>query len=63
MAIRFTCPNCTKTIKADASFAGKHAKCPNCATKVAVPELEPIAIGGVLPDGSMDTLEPVSKLA
>src|SRR5262249_53925574 len=30
MEMRFTCPHCGKTLKADTKFAGKKATCPGC---------------------------------
>lgn len=35
--LSFSCPACHKTIHADASFAGKRAKCPSCAQRFTVP--------------------------
>jgi hypothetical protein len=36
--IRFVCPSCSKSIKATAEQAGKHAKCPGCGNVVEIPK-------------------------
>ena len=35
--IQFKCPNCAKVFRVDDSLAGKHAKCPGCGQRIAVP--------------------------
>lgn len=37
MAITFACPNCSKTLRADDSHAGKRARCSGCKSPVVVP--------------------------
>lgn len=37
MAIRFQCPRCNKTLRGDASIAGKRVRCPGCTTVLQIP--------------------------
>jgi len=36
--LEFRCPACNKTLKMQARFAGRTGRCPNCNTRVQVPE-------------------------
>lgn len=45
-AIRFTCANCSQTIKASSEQAGRTARCPSCKKSVTVPrhsEVRPVS--------------------
>jgi RsiW-degrading membrane proteinase PrsW (M82 family) len=41
MAIKFSCPGCEKRLQAPEKMAGKSATCPQCATRVSIPQLAP----------------------
>jgi hypothetical protein len=41
MAIPIVCPGCKKSFKVDDKFAGKTGPCPNCKTKLTIPEKLP----------------------
>jgi hypothetical protein len=53
MPIEFRCPQCQKLLRVGDDAAGKQAKCPACATLVAVPTLGP-------PPADEFTIEPPS---
>ena len=38
MAILVVCPGCKKSFNVDDKFAGKTGPCPNCKTKITIPE-------------------------
>jgi DNA-directed RNA polymerase subunit RPC12/RpoP len=38
--ISFSCPNCSKSLRADGSKAGSMVKCPACGSKLQIPEPE-----------------------
>ncbi|MEO1999151.1 MAG: hypothetical protein ABGZ17_28225 [Planctomycetaceae bacterium] len=40
MAIQFNCPVCTAQIRVPDAVAGKRGKCPQCATLIAIPQVE-----------------------
>ncbi len=41
MAILVVCPGCKKSFNVDDKFAGKTGPCPNCKTKITIPEKKP----------------------
>jgi biopolymer transport protein ExbD len=45
MSIRYSCPNCDRSLTIPDELAGKRRKCPNCGAKFTVP----------LPDGTLPT--------
>ena len=38
MLFKFSCPNCTRHLEADASYSGTMAECPGCSAAVHIPE-------------------------
>jgi len=38
--VEFVCPACNKTLKMQARFAGRTGRCPNCNTRIIVPQPE-----------------------
>jgi hypothetical protein len=41
MSIPIVCPGCKKSFNVDDKFAGKTGPCPNCKTKITIPEKRP----------------------
>lgn len=41
MSIPVICPGCKKSFNVDDKFAGKTGPCPNCKTKITIPEKKP----------------------
>lgn len=42
MPIRFTCPSCGRTMRADDTWAGRKARCPGCQQLVEVPAADSV---------------------
>src|SRR5262245_62038029 len=61
MTVRFSCPQCGKSLKASADHAGRTAVCSRCGTKVAIPAAEP-AVVGQGPGHAADDGEPILAL-
>ncbi len=52
MTIEFTCHQCGRELRADASMAGKHVKCQNCGAVLQVPS--PVAVAGPVASEGQD---------
>ncbi len=45
MAIEFNCPYCTATVRVGLDAAGKFGRCPQCDTRIRIPDLRPTSAG------------------